>query len=1240
MCRLLFLPSVIFLFVSPLQAESVVLHDDFATDTRKRYDLTGTVGWETGALRLAEESRVGRRLEASTAAEVQAAIRFDEGPGAGMLQIILAPAGKAAGPGVVLRLEDSRLTLTLPTPPGRPAGPEFSPAGAGPWHVRLDLRYGLVRVRLWPKGRPEPAAWQIVRHEEGWEVEPDRVLAVVGKGRGVRLEFWEVRGPRRPRLSDEQQQDLRRAAQLQQQAEEQTGQGKYAEGVASAEQALVLRRKVLGPDHPIVAKTLDHLGEMNHAMGRRQQAQKYYEEGLAVRRKVLPSVHPDIAQSLNNLGAVVQDLRHHAEARKCYEEALAIYRKSLPEAHPRLAEVLTNLGTLYQDLGEYTEARQYLEDSLAVYRKALPPGSPGIADSLNNLAALLQEIGLRTEARKHHEEALAIRRKALPPEHPAIAQSLNNLATLLQEMGRPAEARVYYQEAAALYRKTLPADHPDLATGIQNLGMVLNMIGQPAEARKHFEEALAIRRKALPPAHPAIADTLLGIAFTYQNVGEPAEAIRYAEDALAIYRKGLPPGHPNIATCLGNLGVIHHETRRLPEARKCYEEALAIRRKALPPANPLTANTLANLGTVLSDMGRFKEAHAHLEEAYAIVRKTLPLAHPNIAFFLNNLGAVLCWQGDTESAWPLLRDAVRVETEYITAAAAGSAQTDLTPLLNTRHSYLYTLLSLAAEARSADAGRLRDVLAAHLDWRGLASATLLARQEGVLLSRDARTRAMAEQLRQKQQALADLLLQGASQPQRGPYRDLCERLQDETARLERDLASRVAPYAEQRRARKAGPAEIAQQLPPRSVLVEMAQYRPIDFHAPDRSKPWGEPHYLALLLLPPAAGDTAPSVRLVPLGPAAPLDRAIHAWRAAARKGRSDEGTDRSLRELVWGPLARALPEETSRLYLAPEGQLALLPFEAIRLEDGSFLVERFQISYLNSGRDLMPRTRPAERSDVAVLLADPDYDTIGDDTPTRKPDVVAMVDLPRTLIFGAAPPRRLPGFAREADAVEALLGKHAGWRLEVRRGSAATEEALKGAARPRLVYCITHGFFLEDAPRPVPDRLSRELALAADSPGWHLPDPGSDSRLRSGLVLAGANRWQERVKKGLSDGLLTAREAEQLDLWGTELVILSACDTGRGEVQVGEGVLGLRRAFQLAGAECVLASLWPVQDRATESLLSDFLRRWLDGKPPATALREAQLAAIAELRKSENKRLAEAPPLLWAGFICHGRSQ
>jgi CHAT domain-containing protein len=339
--------------------------------------------------------------------------------------------------------------------------------------------------------------------------------------------------------------------------------------------------------------------------------------------------------------------------------------------------------------------------------------------------------------------------------------------------------------------------------------------------------------------------------------------------------------------------------------------------------------------------------------------------------------------------------------------------------------------------------------------------------------------------------------------------------------------------------------------------------------------------------------------------------------RHAAEQGRevfAKDPIDQALRQRLWEPLAKVLPAHAKQLVIAPDGELSLVPFEAIRLADGKYLVERFQIRYVSSGRDLMPRPGPKGKAATALLFADPDYDAL-DKSPAAKADSPARPTrsgdwMPKGKAF-----KPLPGFTREAEAVAKLL-KAKGWNVQALQKGHASEEALAKVNRPRLLYFVTHGFFLPDLGRPLDKEGLRELNLVAlGTPKFHLPPPRHDPRLRSGLALAGANRWKERSAQGLSDGLLTALEVENLDLWGTDLVVLSACETGLGQVQVGEGVLGLRRAFQLAGARTVLASLWKVPDAETEQLMTAFFQRWLKGADKAEALRAAQLQLIAQLR-------------------------
>jgi tetratricopeptide (TPR) repeat protein/CHAT domain-containing protein len=918
-------------------------------------------------------------------------------------------------------------------------------------------------------------------------------------------------------------------------------------------------------------------------------------ETLALRRKALPKDHPDLAQSLHSLGALLRDMGKNDEARKHLEEALALRRKILPKDHPDLAYSLNNLGVLLRDMGRRDEARQNYEEALAIQRQALPKDHPVTASSLNNLGMLLSAMGRHDEARQHLEEALALRRKILPKDHPDLANSLNNLGVLLKERGRYDEARKHYEEALAIQRKALPKDHPDLASSLNNLGSLLQAMGRHDEARQHYEEALALQRKVLPPLHPDLAESLNNLGLLLSAMGRHDEARKHLEEALAICRKALPKDHPDLASSLNNLGVLLQAMGRHDEARQHYEEALAIQRKALPKDHPVTASSLSNLGALLQDLGK------------------------------------------NEAAWRCLQESTTIQAAFTARTSAGSAQHDHAALARQARPFLHWFLSLAAQSASLSARQRQQVLTALLDGKALSGTAQTRQREALALQQDAEAVKLLGKLRPLRRRLADLLLQGpgALPPQR--YRELCEQLQKEQDDLERDLAQRVKGYAELRRAQQASPQELAAQLPPDAALVELARYQRCDF----KTKRWGADHYLAVLLWREAGEKAQPQVRLVPLGAAQPIDRAIHAWRTHAQQGAINDKSDRELRERLWAPLAQALPEKTTRLFIAPDGELALVPFEAIREADGKYLVERVHVSYLTTGRDLMPRPQPKEKSEVALVLADPDYDSTGaDDKPLAKANPAAPPSRGDDWTRQYKALQSLPGFRREADAVEKLLQeRNKDWRVQSYRGSDASEETLRSVSRPRLLYCITHGFFLEDRPRPAAPNPLRELALVDAGPKkWRLPDPGPDPRLASGLALAGANRWQQRSKRGISDGLLTALEAEDLDLWGTELVVLSACDTGRGQVQVGEGVLGLRRAFQQAGAQTVLASLWKVPDAETEQLMTAFLRRWLEGVDKSEALRQAQLELIRRLREGKDKDKRTAPPLYWAAFICHGQ--
>lgn len=367
--------------------------------------------------------------------------------------------------------------------------------------------------------------------------------------------------------------------------------------------------------------------------------------------------------------------------------------------------------------------------------------------------------------------------------------------------------------------------------------------------------------------------------------------------------------------------------------------------------------------------------------------------------------------------------------------------------------------------------------------------------------------------------------------------------------------------------------------------------------------------YLALLLF--ADGRS----RAIDLGLAEPIDSAaLRLHEALANRSVSYQPAAHALYQLAFRPLLPHLGN-AQRLFISPDSQLTLVPFAA--LHDGSrFLVDVLDITYLTSGKDLLPRPDDSSATHSVVVLADPDFGSV-----LATPSVAAQAtpaltersaSLERFYASRFAPSTDspwppLPGTRREAETIHRLL-PHAQLLL----GPAATKQALLTLDTPGILHIATHGFFREDSADPSP-------TLA--------PDP----LLRSGLVLAGASAQQ--APSGplpREETLITALELAGLDLWGTQLVVLSACDTGRGAIKLGQGVYGLRRALVIAGAEAQVSSLWKINDESTRQFMEAYYSNLLAGVGRTSALRQA----MREFRRKQPH------PYYWAPFIALGSDE
>ena len=420
-------------------------------------------------------------------------------------------------------------------------------------------------------------------------------------------------------------------------------------------------------------------------------------------------------------------------------------------------------------------------------------------------------------------------------------------------------------------------------------------------------------------------------------------------------------------------------------------------------------------------------------------------------------------------------------------------------------------------------------------------------------------------------------------------------------------------------------------IPAGAVLVEYFRYRPWQPKAKNLSSRWGVARYVVFLLKRQGA------LVAKDLGEAAPIEAAAEAFRRSLAERRNDvRQRARDLDALILGKV-RPLLADASALLISPDGALNLVPFAALVDQSGQYLIESCPLSYLTSGRDLLRRSTEASSREAPLILGNPDFGgSFG--SADRRGERKRAADM-ETMSFGP-----LPGTAKEVKAIGAILGLPAKRILTKEAASEGTVKAVRG---PRILHLATHGFFLPDLPE-VP--LSSALTPTPRSTAQRLEDP----LLRSGLALSGFNRRQEA--KDANDGVLTALEVTGLDLWGTEVVALSACETGVGEVRSGEGVFGLRRALVLAGSQSQLMTLWQVADEPTQQLMVSWYSQLKQGVGRAEALYQAQLAALrGEALPVTNTRLrgvklADIPgqandpslagtlhPYYWASFILSG---
>lgn len=884
-----------------------------------------------------------------------------------------------------------------------------------------------------------------------------------------------------------------------------------------------------------------------------------------------------------------------AETVRLAERAVAIKRRKLGSAHAATGTSLASLGVVLLVGGKPAEARPALEAALLTRERALPADDPAIAASLGALGACLQTLGDSTGARARYERALSIQERSLGAAHVDTAKTANNLATLLVSLGDYPEADALYQRALGTLERELGEGHPLLAQGWHNQAELAARMGETARARALYERALAVKRASLGPAHPSIALTLNNLALLHLAGGELAAARRLLEEAARIAEAALGAGHATLALVLNNLGRVLTLQGELGPARATLERALVIRERVGGADHPEVAFSLENLAALELATGDPAAAEALAGRALAIRRDALGADHPLVADATARLAWIETRRGRAAAG---ARGGIAAETigrSHLRWVARALPERQALAFAAERLSGLDVALAAAAgSAVPADA--LWDAV---IRSRAVVTDELSARHRGA--SGGAAERAY----RSAAGRYAALLVAGPGSAGPAAHRERVAAARAELEHAEAELARASSEFRQSRAESELGLDEVLRALPAGTALVAYARAA-----APPAFLPGGETLPVGYLALIGVAGRG--EVAAVPLGEAAAIESLVRRWRAqvVAEPARPDaESAARiageRLRRAIWDPIVPRLAG-ARRVFLVPAGALHLVSFGALPSpRAGRFLVDEGPVLHLLSAERqvaaLASGARIAGRGLVAVGAPALPAPSAGSSNGGR-----VVLD-PCTALRERRFPA-LPGAAREVREIAQL------WR-RVRPAEPVLELELPSerelARRVRgsaIVHLATHAVILDG--------------------GCAAPEGEAPLRL-GGVVLSTA-----ALPAGEGDGLLTTFEIVGLDLEGVDWAVLSGCDTGAGEILPGEGVLGLARAFRMAGARTLIMSLWSVPDEGARRWMLALYRARLERRlGTAEAVAAASRAVLAERRA----RGESTHPFYWGGFVATG---
>jgi CHAT domain-containing protein/tetratricopeptide (TPR) repeat protein len=1004
------------------------------------------------------------------------------------------------------------------------------------------------------------------------------------------------------------------------------------------------------PNSTVFVETLNQLAAWTLKKGANDSGvhfrvgKEYYVRALSLAEKLAPDSML-VADSLRGIGRAELGTENFPSARDYYLRALAIQQRLAPESL-EVASTLDDLGELATLESELQSAGQYYQHALAIQER-LAPESGDVAVSLRRLGVVQIYKGELSSASETIQRALSIEEKL----HNVIFPDLMDLGLVATEQGDLTAARNYFERVLQIVMRNAPHSYV-VAAALGNLREVASREGDWNAALDYGKRAIAMFQQM--SAQRDLADEYVGLGEIFYEQGKFESAGQYYRSALEI-GENIAPTSLDVANSL-----IHLEKKRAnvqansKAATEYYTRALDIAEKSAP-SSPETAEALNGLGELAYQQGDLVSAEKYQRRAIELRERTLGPTHPDLARSLHDLALTLAVSGKSSEALVLASRAEQIGREHLRLSIQALSERQALAYASARVSSLPLLLTLAADNPKGNAF-VQEAFDSLILSRALVFDEMAARHRTIHYSEDPEVKRLNSQLVSARARLSTLVIRGIGDKSPEIYLKLLDEARKEKELAEQSLAEKSSAFRRQQHRNRVGLREVSANLPPGAALVAFARY---NRHSLKLSRLNGEapvtvPSYVAFILRSGGASAT-----VVPLGTAKEIEISLRDWQKQiaqqAEYGITATGnlevayrkTGLVLRKKVWDPVAAKI-RNCQRIFVIPDGALHLVNFSSLPIGEAGYLIESSPvIHYLSTERDLIALESPEPTHGLFVLGA-PAFDEtkLFASLSTTGPKSTAQAGTPTfrgtrsaCKAFQSMHFEPLPGSSREIHEVAALwsgkvLPRFRGVSPDFTQeptveleGAMASEPALKSQAQgKRVLHLATHAFFMDG-----------RCTSALDSSDLRMVSPitGDNPLLLSGLALAGANH-RNAAGEDEDDGIITAEEIASLDLSGTDWAVLSACDTGGGELKAGEGVFGLRRAFQIAGVNTVIMSLWPVEDEMTRQWMKIlYQEHFIDGKDTDASVQASSLTILHQRRA---KHLS-THPFFWAALIAVGNS-